>query len=52
MFYIMQDIYLVIGYPVKHSLSPKIQMQLAKEYNQDMLFSAVEDSRGVREKAN
>ncbi|MFT4693997.1 MAG: shikimate dehydrogenase [Francisella sp.] len=38
----MQDLYHVIGYPVKHSLSPKIQMQLAKEYNQDMLFTAVE----------
>ena len=38
----MQDIYLVIGYPVKHSLSPKIQMQLAKEHNQEMLFTAVE----------
>ncbi len=38
----MSDIYHVIGYPVKHSLSPKIQMQLAKEHNQDMLFTAVE----------
>ena len=38
----MKNIYYVIGYPVKHSLSPKIQMQLAKEYNQNMLFTAVE----------
>ena len=38
----MQDLYHVIGYPVKHSLSPKIQMQLAREHNQDMLFTAVE----------
>lgn len=38
----MQDLYHVIGYPVKHSFSPKIQMQLAKEYNQNMLFTAVE----------
>ncbi|AXA32909.1 shikimate dehydrogenase [Francisella adeliensis] len=38
----MKDIYHVIGYPVKHSLSPKIQMQLAKEHNQKMLFTAVE----------
>lgn len=38
----MKDIYHVIGYPVKHSLSPKIQMQLAKEHNQNMLFTAVE----------
>jgi shikimate dehydrogenase len=38
----MQDIYHVIGYPVKHSLSPKIQMQLAKEYNQTILFTAIE----------
>ena len=37
-----KDIYYVIGYPVKHSLSPKIQMQLAKEYDQDILFAAVE----------
>jgi shikimate dehydrogenase len=40
----MQDFYHVIGYPVKHSLSPKIQMQLAKQYNQNMLFTAVEIS--------
>lgn len=39
---ISTDLYHVIGYPVKHSLSPKIQMQLAKEYNQKMLFTAVE----------
>lgn len=38
----MKDLYHVIGYPVKHSLSPKIQMDLAKEYNQNMLFTAVE----------
>ena len=38
----MQDIYHVIGYPVKHSLSPKIQMQLAKEYNQTILLTAIE----------
>ena len=38
----MQDLYYVIGYPVKHSLSPKIQMQLAKKHNQDMLFTALE----------
>ncbi|KEI35070.1 shikimate 5-dehydrogenase I alpha [Francisella sp. W12-1067] len=38
----MQDLYHVIGYPVKHSLSPKIQMELAKQYNQDMLFTAIE----------
>ena len=38
----MKDLYHVIGYPVKHSLSPKIQMQLAKEYNQNMLFTSVE----------
>ena len=37
-----KDIYHVIGYPVKHSLSPKIQMDLAKSYNQNMLFTAVE----------
>ena len=37
-----KDIYYVIGYPVKHSLSPKIQMQLAKENCQNMLFTAVE----------
>jgi len=39
-----QDIYHVIGFPVKHSISPKIQMQLATEYNQHMLFTAVEIS--------
>ncbi|AJC48340.1 shikimate dehydrogenase [Allofrancisella guangzhouensis] len=38
----MQDLYHVIGYPVKHSLSPKIQMELAKQYNQNMLFTAIE----------
>jgi len=38
----MKDLYFVIGSPVKHSLSPKIQMQLAQKYNQNMLFSAVE----------
>ena len=38
----MKGYYHVIGYPVKHSLSPKIQMQLAEKYNQDMLFTAVE----------
>ena len=38
----MSDLYHVIGYPVKHSLSPKIQMELAKQYNQDMIFTAVE----------
>lgn len=38
----MSDLYHVIGYPVKHSLSPKIQMDLAKQYNQDMIFTAVE----------
>lgn len=38
----MKDLYHVIGFPVKHSLSPKIQMQLAKEYNQNIEFSAVE----------
>ena len=37
-----KDIYYVIGYPVKHSLSPKIQMQLAKDHSQNMLFTAVE----------
>jgi shikimate dehydrogenase len=39
-----QDIYHVIGFPVKHSISPKIQMQLATKYNQNMLFTAVEIS--------
>ncbi|MED7787922.1 shikimate dehydrogenase [Francisella sp. 19X1-34] len=38
----MSDLYHVIGYPVKHSLSPKIQMELAKQYDQDMIFTAVE----------
>lgn len=38
----MKDLYHVIGYPVKHSLSPKIQMELAKQYNQDILFTAIE----------
>lgn len=38
----MKDLYYVIGFPVKHSLSPKIQMQLAQEYNQNIEFSAVE----------
>lgn len=38
----MKDLYYVIGYPVKHSLSPKIQMELAEQYNQNMLFTAVE----------
>ncbi len=38
----MKDTYHVIGYPVKHSLSPKIQMTLAKEYNQEIEFTAVE----------
>lgn len=38
----MQDTYFVIGHPVKHSLSPQIQMQLAKEYKQDISFTAVE----------
>ncbi|QIW09203.1 shikimate dehydrogenase [Francisella sp. LA112445] len=38
----MSDLYHVIGYPVKHSLSPKIQMELAKKYNQDMIFTAIE----------
>ncbi|WP_150463395.1 shikimate dehydrogenase family protein [Francisella sp. XLW-1] len=38
----MQDLYHVIGYPVKHSLSPKIQMELAEQYHQDILFTAVE----------
>ena len=37
-----KDIYHVIGYPVKHSLSPKIQMQLAKDYSQNIVFTAVE----------
>lgn len=38
----MTDIYHVIGFPVKHSLSPKIQMTLAQQYNQDMIFTAIE----------
>ncbi|BCD91949.1 shikimate dehydrogenase (NADP(+)) [Francisella halioticida] len=38
----MSDLYHVIGYPVKHSLSPKIQMQLASRYDQDMVFTAIE----------
>lgn len=38
----MKDLYYVIGFPVKHSLSPAIQMRLAQQYNQDMLFTAIE----------
>lgn len=38
----MKDLYHVIGFPVKHSLSPAIQMRLAQQYNQDMLFTAIE----------
>ncbi|AIT09652.1 shikimate dehydrogenase [Candidatus Francisella endociliophora] len=38
----MKDLYHVIGFPVKHSLSPKIQMQLAQEYKQNILFTAIE----------
>ncbi|OEZ33417.1 shikimate dehydrogenase [Francisella endosymbiont of Amblyomma maculatum] len=38
----MKDLYHVIGFPVKHSLSPTIQMKLAQQYNQDMLFTAIE----------
>ncbi|MED7819164.1 MULTISPECIES: shikimate dehydrogenase [unclassified Francisella] len=38
----MSDLYHVIGFPVKHSLSPKIQMELARQYSQDMIFTAIE----------
>ncbi|GAB4223274.1 MAG: shikimate dehydrogenase [Francisella sp.] len=38
----MTDYYHVIGYPVKHSLSPTIQMNLAKKYKQNMIFTAIE----------
>ncbi|MDE4953101.1 shikimate dehydrogenase, partial [Francisella tularensis subsp. holarctica] len=37
----MKDLYYVIGFPVKHSLSPAIQMRLAQQYNQDMLITAL-----------
>ncbi|MDE4945021.1 shikimate dehydrogenase, partial [Francisella tularensis subsp. holarctica] len=29
----MKDFYYVIGFPVKHILSPEIKMRLAKQYN-------------------
>ena len=38
----MKDLYHVIGFPVKNSLSPAIQMRLAQQYKQDMLFTAIE----------
>lgn len=38
----MSDKYYVIGYPVKHSLSPKIHRELALSFNQDIDYQALE----------
>ncbi|MDE5041620.1 shikimate dehydrogenase, partial [Francisella tularensis subsp. holarctica] len=38
----MKDFYYVICFPVKHRLSPAIQMRLEQQYNQDMLFTDIE----------
>lgn len=36
------DQYYLIGYPAKHSLSPRIHTQFAKQYNQTMHYGVIE----------
>ena len=38
----MSDKYYVIGYPVKHSLSPEIHMKFAKQTRQDLEYEVLE----------